>query len=157
MAAGKPRLRLASLIQYTVPGAPTVYYGDEVGMTGDDDPDDRRTYPWVDRGGTPDTALFEPLPVAGRLRKSNAALTSGDFRVLLADDARHVVAYGRKTGSQAAIVVAQPAPRPATITIPVAGYLPNGVSLYRGLRRRQRGTPGAPVGQWRALQVTLAH
>ena len=40
---GKRRLRIASLIQYTMPGAPTVYYGDEVGVTGDDDPDDRRT------------------------------------------------------------------------------------------------------------------
>jgi maltooligosyltrehalose synthase len=34
------------LIQFTLPGAPTVYYGDDAGMTGDDDPDDRRTYPW---------------------------------------------------------------------------------------------------------------
>ena len=41
-----------------MPGAPTVYYGDEVGLTGDDDPDDRRTYPWADLGGTPDTALL---------------------------------------------------------------------------------------------------
>ena len=38
LAEGKARLRLASLIQFTVPGAPTVYYGDEVGVTGDDDP-----------------------------------------------------------------------------------------------------------------------
>ena len=42
--ANRP-IALASLIQFTVPGAPTVYYGDEVGITGDDDPDDRRTYP----------------------------------------------------------------------------------------------------------------
>ena len=55
---GKHRVRLASLIQFTVPGAPTVYYGDEVGLTGDDDPDDRRTYPWADLGGSPDTALL---------------------------------------------------------------------------------------------------
>lgn len=41
VAAGKLRQRLAALIQFTVPGAPTVYYGDEVAMTGDDDPDDR--------------------------------------------------------------------------------------------------------------------
>ena len=36
VAAGKQRVRLASLIQFTLPGAPTIYYGDEVGLTGDD-------------------------------------------------------------------------------------------------------------------------
>ena len=46
VAEGKARMKLASLVQFTVPGAPTVYYGDEVGVTGDDDPDDRRTMPW---------------------------------------------------------------------------------------------------------------
>ncbi len=52
LADGKRRLQLASLVQFTVPGAPTVYYGDEVGLTGDDDPDDRRTFPWPDQGGS---------------------------------------------------------------------------------------------------------
>src|SRR4029078_8176197 len=60
VAAGKLRVKLASLIQFTVPGAPTIYYGDEVGMTGDDDPDGRRTYPWADTGGTPDSAHPHP-------------------------------------------------------------------------------------------------
>ena len=64
LAAGKARLRLASLIQFTVPGAPTVYYGDEVGVTGDDDPDDRRTYPWADLGYAPDTSLSHALHLA---------------------------------------------------------------------------------------------
>ncbi len=54
VAAGKARVRLASLIQFTLPGAPTVYYGDEVGITGADDPDDRRTFPSRARApGTP--------------------------------------------------------------------------------------------------------
>src|SRR5207253_2485122 len=57
LAEGKARIRLASLVQFGVPGAPTVYYGDEVGMTGADDPDDRRTYPWADTGGSPDASL----------------------------------------------------------------------------------------------------
>ena len=100
VAAGKHRVRLASLIQFTVPGAPTVYYGDEVGLTGDDDPDDRRTYPWADLGGTPDTALLAHYTALAALRDDVAALTDGDFRVLLANDADETVAYGRKTGSR---------------------------------------------------------
>ena len=41
----KNTLRLMALLQFTTPGAPTIYYGDEAGMTGGKDPDDRRTYP----------------------------------------------------------------------------------------------------------------
>ncbi len=126
---GKLRQRLASLIQFTVPGAPTVYYGDEVGVTGDDDPDDRRTYPWTDLGGSPDQALFTHYQKLNGIRKANDALVHGDFKVLLADDAANVVAYGRKTGSQAAIVVVNRSAETQNVSIPVGGYLPNGISL----------------------------
>ncbi len=129
VAAGKLRQRLASLIQFTVPGAPTVYYGDEVGVTGDDDPDDRRTYPWLDRGGTPDQSLFNHYQMLNTLRRTNSALTQGDFKVLLADDGAEVVAYGRKTGSQAAVVIINRGSGAWSGSIPVAGYLPDNVSL----------------------------
>jgi glycosidase len=129
VAAGKRRVQLASLIQFTVPGAPTVYYGDEVGVTGDDDPDDRRTYPWTDLGGTPDTALYGHYQQLASLRKQNGALTGGDFRVLLADDATEVVAYGRKTSSQAAVVIVNRGDAAQSGQIPVAGYLPDGTTL----------------------------
>jgi glycosidase len=129
VAAGKARVRLASLIQFTVPGAPTVYYGDEVGMTGDDDPDDRRTYPWADLGGTPDTALFAHYQSLAALRRSVPALTAGDFRVLLADDTADTAAYGRKSGSSAAIVVVNRSGSPQSVHVPLAGYLRDGVAF----------------------------
>ena len=129
VAAGKQRVKLASLIQFTLPGAPTVYYGDEVGVTGDDDPDDRRTYPWADLGGSPDTALFAHYQKLASLRQQNGALTDGDFRVLLADDSTQVVAYGRKTGSQAAVVIVNRGTTAQSGDIPIAGYLPDGVNL----------------------------
>jgi len=129
VAQGKLRQRLASLIQFTVPGAPTVFYGDEVGITGDDDPDDRRTYPWLDRGGTPDQSLFAHYQTLNTLRHSNDALVHGDFKVLLADDATNVVAYGRRTGSQAAVVIINRSDQAQSGSISVAGYLPDGVSL----------------------------
>src|SRR5204862_3742249 len=100
---GKARLKLASLLQFGVPGAPTIYYGDEVGMTGADDPDDRRTYPWVDGSeeeqgersrlvssstpaGAPDYQLRDHYRSLIGVRKSNAVLRDGDFRMLLSDD-----------------------------------------------------------------------
>ena len=129
VAEGKQRQRIASLIQFTVPGMPTVYYGDEVGMTGDDDPDDRRTFPWLDKGGQPDQAMFRHYQTLNALRAANDALVHGDFQVLLADDASQVVAYGRKTTNQAAIVIVNRGAQPQTGSIPVAGYLPDGITF----------------------------
>ncbi len=129
LAEGKRRLEMASLIQFTMPGAPTVFYGDEVGLTGDDDPDDRRTYPWADKGGSPDTALFTHYQALSSLRAGNPVLSDGDLQMLLADDAGGVVAYGRKTASQAAVIVVNRGGAAQTVAIPVAGYLPDGIVL----------------------------
>ncbi|MBL8058692.1 MAG: hypothetical protein JNK29_18455, partial [Anaerolineales bacterium] len=129
LAEGKRRLQLASLIQFTMPGAPTLYYGDEVGLTGDDDPDDRRTYPWPDKGGVVDGALLKHYRTLGQLRPQFPSLTAGDLRLLLADDAAGVVAYGRQAGDDAALVAVNRSTVSRTVSIPVAGFLPNGVRL----------------------------
>jgi glycosidase len=154
VAAGKQRLRLASLIQFTVPGAPTVYYGDEAGVTGDDDPDDRRTYPWADLGGSPDTALLAHYTTLASLRDELTALTDGDLRILLADDAAGTVAYGRRTGNRAAIVALNRSGASQTLHIPVAGYLANGTTLAR---RLGVGTPstGSVAVSGGTIDVTL--
>jgi glycosidase len=130
LAAGKQSLEIASLIQFTMPGAPTVFYGDEVGITGDDDPDDRRTYPWADLGGAPDNNLFTHYQTLASLRTQNPALTSGDIRILLADDSADVLAYGRRTNNQAAVVIINRSGQSQTGAIPVAGYLPDGTVLH---------------------------
>src|SRR4051812_7057371 len=127
--AGKRRLRLASLVQYTLPGMPTVYYGDEVGVTGSDDPDNRRTYPWPQEGGKPDTALAAHYTALGALRSSAPVLRDGAFVPLSADDAGGTVAYGRRTGTQAAIVAIDKGGSGRTATIPTAGFVPDGVTF----------------------------
>ncbi len=133
VAEGLQRQRLASLIQFTVPGAPTVYYGDEAGLTGDDDPDDRRTMPSLEEEDhISSTSLFKHYQALNKLRKNQAVLVNGDFKVLLADDASQVLAYGRKTDSQGAVVIINRSAQAQTFTIPVAGYLPDGVLLKRG-------------------------
>ena len=135
VAAGKERQRLAALIQFTLPGAPTVYYGDEVGMTGDDDPDDRRTYPWADPGGTPDQTPARPLPAPERLLRELVPVaprtaTCGSCSPTTPTAS---LAYGRKTrahgGGRRASTAASSA---QTLDVPVAGYLPDGrPSQYR--------------------------
>ena len=78
----KKRLMLAGVLQYTLPGSPSLYYGDEAGMEGGKDPFNRRTYPW----GQEDSTLLEHFRMLGQLRKSNPALQLGDTEFFLASD-----------------------------------------------------------------------
>lgn len=129
LAEGKQKVMIASLIQFTLPGAPTVYYGDELAVTGDDDPDDRRTYPAISLSATLPNPMFTHYQTLASLRKQYQVLTDGDLRVLLADDASGVVAYGRKTGNQAAVIIINRSNLLSSGGIPVAGYIPNGVTF----------------------------
>jgi glycosidase len=125
VAEGLRRQKIAALIQFTLPGAPTVYYGDEAGLTGDDDPDDRRTFPW----GAVNADLWEHYRTLSALHFKTPSLVSGDLRVLLADDAAGAVAYVRKMPAQATLMAINRGDG-ATLTIPVAGTLPDGLRLY---------------------------
>ena len=68
------RLELASVLQYTLPGSPSIYYGDEAGMEGGKDPFNRRTYPW----GREDQRLLSHFRQLGQLRRKYAPLRLGD-------------------------------------------------------------------------------
>ena len=77
----KQRLLAASFLQYTLPGAPSLYYGDEAGMEGGKDPFNRRPYPW----GKEDNELLEHFRLLGRLRKECAALRLGNLEFIQAE------------------------------------------------------------------------
>jgi len=154
LAEGKRRAQIASLIQFTMPGAPTVYYGDEVGVTGDDDPDDRRTHPWTDLRGKPNDSMLNHYRTLSVIRRTAPALTAGDFRVLLADDTAETVAYGRKTSNQAAIVAINRSAQERTVEIPVAGYLPEGTRLVAAYEVNNSGHPYVAVSEGK-VSVTL--
>lgn len=72
---GRQRLLLASVIQYTLPGCPCLYYGDEAGLVGYADPFNRGTYPW----GREDTGLVDFFRLLGTLRKASPTLRDGSF------------------------------------------------------------------------------
>ena len=69
------RLLMASFLQFTLPGAPSIYYADEAGMEGHKDPFNRRTYPW----GQENQDLLAHFKKLGALRKELAALRLGDI------------------------------------------------------------------------------
>ena len=75
------RLMLGALLLYTFPGSPTVYYGDEAGMEGYEDPLNRRTFPW----GAEDEELLRWYRKLGQLRGGRPSLQRGDICYLYAD------------------------------------------------------------------------
>ena len=75
------RLMLGALLLYTFPGSPTVYYGDEAGMEGYEDPLNRRTFPW----GQEDEELLRWYRKLGQLRGGRLSLQRGDICYLYAD------------------------------------------------------------------------
>ena len=75
---GKDLLRAASLLLFCFPGSPTIYYGDEAGMEGFEDPFNRQTYPW----GHEDRELLDWYRALGQVRKKYQALRRGSIRYL---------------------------------------------------------------------------
>jgi len=94
--------RLAAAIQFTWVGTPSVYYGDELGMEGDRDPDNRRCMDW--ESAKPDNDLLRDYKKLIHLRNSDPVLQSGDPVPLLVDDAKQVVSYARVLGDRADLV-----------------------------------------------------
>ncbi len=76
----RQRLMLGALLLYAFPGSPTVYYGDEAGMQGYEDPLNRRTYPW----GQEDESLLAWYQRLGQLRRERLSLQVGQIRYLYA-------------------------------------------------------------------------
>ncbi|MBV6412738.1 MAG: Amylopullulanase [Xanthomonadales bacterium] len=103
IAQAKRRLLLAVFWQMTFPGMPAIYYGDEVGVTGGDDPWNRATYPWADRGGKPDLALLAQFQRLTALRHAHAVLRRGSLEAPLYLD-EHVIVWLRRLGDEVALV-----------------------------------------------------
>lgn len=96
----KAVLREAVVIQMTWPGAPTVYYGDEAGVTGFTDPDNRRTYPW----GREDKELIRFHKDMIVIHKKNREFLTGSLKYM--EGEHNVIGYGRfNKEEQSAILI----------------------------------------------------
>ncbi len=125
LAEAKAKLRLVSGLQLTWPGMASIYYGTEAGLTGHDDPDDRRPYPW----DSIDTELRDWYRTLGQLRRDHEALRTGDLQFVHADDAAGTLAYLRRSPDEAAVVVLNLADQARTVAVDLADRLPVGTRL----------------------------
>jgi len=115
----KQRLLLAVLFQVGFPGAPTVYYGDEVGVGGGDDPYNRATYPWPDEGGKPDLQLRARFQQLLALRQQHEVLRRGALSAPLLLNDELIVLHRHHQGRHALVLLnnAKEA-RPVKLTLP---------------------------------------
>ncbi len=123
VAEAKRRLLLTVFLQMTHPGAPTVYYGDEVGVTGGEDPYNRATYPWADLGGNPDMALRAEFKRLIAMRHQHAVLRHGESMAPMYVD-ENVVVFGRRLGSTWAISAVNNALDSRSVTVPLPAGSP---------------------------------
>jgi neopullulanase len=105
VARGKTaRVKLVFLLQMTYPGAPCIYYGDEIGLLGGPDPDCRAGFPWDEAQW--DQALLGYVRRLVSLRHELAPLRRGDWVSLYAGKKRNVFAFARRYQGEAVVVVA---------------------------------------------------
>ena len=103
----------AVVVQMTWPGAPTIYYGDEAGVCGWTDPDNRRTYPW----GHEDMDLLNFHKAIIEIHKNTPALNTGSYKKLYGD--YNIIAYGRFLENNQAITIINNNETERTISIDV--------------------------------------
>ena len=109
----KAILREAVIMQMTWIGAPTIYYGDEAGLCGFTDPDNRRTFPW----GNEDKELQAFHKEVIRIHKEEKPLKKGSIKLLASDE--NLLAYGRFEAGEQIVVVVNNSDELRTVTVPV--------------------------------------
>ena len=112
LARGRAKLRLAGMLLYGFPGSPTLFYGDEAGMQGFEDPLNRGTYPW----GQEDTGLLDFFRALGRLRKERRSLQSGSLTYIYAQGGGLVIT--REHEGETTMVALNAGDEALTLTLP---------------------------------------
>ena len=109
---GVKLLKLASVIQFTLPGVPCIYYGDEAGMEGYKDPFNRKFYPW----GKENAELIEHYKKLGSMRKGCSCLKDGEFYTV--SEMLGCLAYVRKNNDDEIMVIVNRNEHPVDYYLP---------------------------------------
>ena len=125
------RARLFALLQMTYVGAPMIYYGDEAGMWGSDDPNNRKPMLWKDLEPYADSdqnqvidAHLEFYRSAIALRRAHAALRVGGFRTLIADDSQDLWVFVSEDAEEEILVALNASESDAQFDLPGEGWIP---------------------------------
>jgi neopullulanase len=133
-------LEQSLLFLMTIPGAPCLYYGTEIGMTGGPDPDCRRAFPWY----APNSWKLDLLDFtkrAIRLRRDHAALRRGKYAAVYAHE--DILAFARRAQEESALVLFNAGPETRAVTLDVDEVLPDGIltDVWAGIQARvSKGT-----------------
>jgi glycosidase len=111
------KLKMAFLFQMAFPGAPAVYYGDEIGLEGGKDPDSRRAFPWKEADWNQELRTWVKTLIA--LRKRTSCLRRGEFLSLLAEDGHY--AFARTLGEENVLIALNATSRSRQLDVPCAG------------------------------------
>lgn len=139
--------KLMVAVQFTLPGAPQIYYGDEAGMWGGDDPDCRKPMVWKDTKyenetthpfGLPrpndevkfDDELFQWYKKMAIIRKANKTLSLGEIQFFVVDEIRKILAYKRELNKEKILVVVNNNENPNQITIKNSTFFNGKTDLF---------------------------
>ncbi len=126
--------REGAVMLFTLPGAPTIYYGDETGVTGWTDPDSRRPYPWGQEKW--DIISFHRDLI--RMHQSLSFLRTGSFREITEDYG--LVVYGRFDESGSALIVINHSEKSRKLRVPVRAIeMPEEAVIYRIMETNDAG------------------
>ncbi len=143
------RIGMALAFTMTQPGAPLLYYGDEIGLAGSGDPDNRRMMTFEPFLSANQTALLERVRAVGSARAGSVALRRGDRTTLWVDDDLYV--YVSTAGDEAAVVALNKG-GPRAESISVQGRIPDGTTLTDAVGGRSLrvddGSISIDLGAW---------
>ncbi|MBG0787630.1 MAG: glycoside hydrolase family 13 protein, partial [Anaerolineaceae bacterium] len=120
VSENKDIFRLATLFQMTYPGAPCIYYGNEIGMSGGRDPENRAPFPWHDESKW-DHELRNAVKTYAHLRLDHPVLRTGEFVPVYGEG--RTIAFLRHLGRERVLVAINAGGTPWDINIPVTPHL----------------------------------
>lgn len=137
------KLKLAVLFQMTYPGAPVVYYGDEIGMQGGKDPDNRRAFEWTESRQNRDLLGFYRKLIA--LRNAHPVLRTGTFRSIRRHNDLGLFGYVRELGKDKVAVLVNNSGESREWTLDVSSAFKDGTRLSDPLTGKSYAVQGGQV------------
>ncbi len=127
MGSDLKKLKLAFLFIFGYPGAPAIYYGDEVGLEGGKDPDSRRAFPWDPEDWKGDLRPWMQNLIA--VRKGRASLRRGEYARIMVDELNGVYAFARALGEEKTLIALNVSSKTVDVQIPAQALWRNGQTL----------------------------